>query len=134
VVKRNYWAPHEKATYLMAALNEPDAHMLHGVHTTVTYKEVTYGLQNRYCEHHLEAAFQPQLKTSTQLVVESLQEFVAATDHLAQCAHTEWPKHLIGKEAARAFVEGKGTIRGDSYSCRVRRHSLQLGPRAGVSN
>jgi hypothetical protein len=58
----------------------------------------------------MEAAFHSQLKTRTKLITESLQEFVAATDHLAHCAHTELSKHLIDKEAARAFAEGKGRI------------------------
>jgi hypothetical protein len=42
----------------------------------------------------------------TQLVEEFLLEFRAAIDHFAHLSHVELPKHLISKEAARAFAEG----------------------------
>jgi hypothetical protein len=37
--------------------------------------------------------------------VESLQEFAAATDHLAHRDQTELPEHLISTAVARAFAD-----------------------------
>jgi hypothetical protein len=56
VAEHNYWPPCEKATYLIAALNKPAAHILHGVPTGVTQEEVTDVIVNHYGDHHLEAA------------------------------------------------------------------------------
>jgi hypothetical protein len=72
MVEHNYWTLREKATYLITALNEPTAHILHGVPAGVTYEEVAEVLVNRYGDHHLEAAFHSQLKRRTQLAGESL--------------------------------------------------------------
>jgi hypothetical protein len=38
VEERNYWTPSEKATYLIPALNEPAARILHGVPTGATHR------------------------------------------------------------------------------------------------
>jgi hypothetical protein len=97
--------PCERATYLIIALNEPTAHILHGVPTGATYEEVTEVLENCYGDHHLEAAFHSQLKR-TPLIRESLQEFAAAIDHLGHPTCVELPEHLIHKEAARTFADG----------------------------
>jgi hypothetical protein len=48
--------------YLIAALVEPAAHNLHGVPMGVTNDKVSEALENRYGDHHLEAAFYSQLK------------------------------------------------------------------------
>jgi FKBP-type peptidyl-prolyl cis-trans isomerase (trigger factor) len=61
-------------------------------------------LENRYSDD-LEAAFHSQLKRAW-LIRASLQEFTAAIDHLANCAHIELPKHLISKQAVHAFTNG----------------------------
>jgi hypothetical protein len=106
MAEHNYWTPHKKATYMFATLNEPAAHILHDVPTGVTYEEVAEPLENRDSDHHLEAIFHSQLKRRTQLIRESLQVFAATIDHLAHHAHVELPKHLISKEAPRAFVNG----------------------------
>jgi hypothetical protein len=39
VPEQKYCMSHEKATYLIAALNEPAAHILHRVLTGATYEE-----------------------------------------------------------------------------------------------
>jgi hypothetical protein len=105
VVEHNYWTPSKKATYLISASNDPAAHILYGVPTGAMYEEVTEVLENRYSDHYLEAVFHSQLKRRTQLIGESLQKLAAAIDHLAHHAHVEPPKHLISKEATRAFAE-----------------------------
>jgi hypothetical protein len=72
---------------LIAALNELAAKILHRVFPGATYDEVTKAFEKPYGNYHLETAFHSQLKRRTQLVRESLQEFSAATDHLANRAH-----------------------------------------------
>jgi hypothetical protein len=48
VAEHSAWAPREKATYLIAALNELAAHILQDVPSGATYEEVTEVLKNRY--------------------------------------------------------------------------------------
>jgi hypothetical protein len=105
MVEHNDWTPCNKAAYLIAALNEPAAHILYDVPTGVMYEEVTVALENRYSDHHLDEAFHTQLKRRTQLVSEFLQEFVAIIDDLAYCAHVDLPKRNISREAAVAFAD-----------------------------
>jgi hypothetical protein len=97
VVDHNYWTPNEKASYMIAILNEPAAYILHGVPTGATYVEVTEALGNRYSDHHLKAAFHSQLKRKTQFISKFLQEFAIAIDHLAHRNHAELPKQLLVK-------------------------------------
>jgi hypothetical protein len=59
--EHNFWMPQEKATYLITALNEPAAHILHGAPTAVSYGVVTQGLENHYADHYLEALFHSHL-------------------------------------------------------------------------
>jgi hypothetical protein len=53
----------------------------------------------------VEAAFYYHLKRRTQLIGEFLQEFAIAIDHMAHGVHVDLPKHLVSKEAARAFAD-----------------------------
>jgi hypothetical protein len=101
VVQHNYWMPNEKASYLIADLNEPAAHILHGIPTGAMYVQVTEALGNRYSDRHLKAAFHSQLRRKTHYVEEFLQEFAIAIDHLAHSNHAELPEKLISKEANR---------------------------------
>jgi hypothetical protein len=59
------WQSTSTATYLIAALNEPAAHILHGVRTKATYEEVTEALENCHGDHNLESEFYSQLKSRT---------------------------------------------------------------------
>jgi hypothetical protein len=77
---------------LIAALNEPAAHILQSVPTRATYEEGTVALENRYDDHRLEEAFHAQLKRRTQRIGESLQGFVAVIDHLTHGAHVDLPE------------------------------------------
>jgi hypothetical protein len=91
-----------QVTYETAALNELATHILHGVSTGATYKEVSPVLEKPYGDHHLEASIHAQLKRRTQHTKECLQEFAAIIDYLAYHAFVRLPKHLISKEAAHA--------------------------------
>jgi hypothetical protein len=104
MAEHNDWTPPEKSAHLIAALNMLAVHILCGLPTGATYKEVTEALENRYGDHHLEAVFHLQLKR-TQLVGESLQMLASSIDHLAHSAPVELPEHLICIEATHAFAD-----------------------------
>jgi hypothetical protein len=88
MVEHKGWTPGDKASYLIAALNEPGTHMLHSIPTGATYEEVTAVVENRYGDHHLAEASHAQLRRRVQHAGESA-EFPAAIDHLAHCAHVD---------------------------------------------
>jgi hypothetical protein len=71
MVEHNYWIPCKRATYLISALIEPAARILHGFLTGGTYTEFTEAIGNRYGDHHLEVVFHSQLKIMTQLMGDS---------------------------------------------------------------
>jgi hypothetical protein len=81
VAEHNDWMPCDKATYLATTLNNPDAHILHGIPTKVTYEQITAVSENRY--------------SGTQCIKGSMQEFATAIEYLAHCAHIELPEYLI---------------------------------------
>jgi hypothetical protein len=60
VVEYSGWTPSDKAEYLIAALNEPAAHILHSIPTGAKYREVTAILKN--CYRDLAEAFHAQLE------------------------------------------------------------------------
>jgi hypothetical protein len=66
MVGHNGWTPGDKATYLIAALNEPAANILHGIPTGVTYEAITVMLENHYSDHHLAETFHTQLRRRVQ--------------------------------------------------------------------
>jgi hypothetical protein len=57
MVEHNSWTPGNKAGYLIAALNEPAAHILHSVPTSLTYEEITAVLENLDGNHHMAEEF-----------------------------------------------------------------------------
>jgi hypothetical protein len=72
MAEHNGWKADDKTPYLIAALNNPAAHILHSVPTGAKYEEVTAVLENRYGYHHLEEAFHAQLRRRVQHAGESL--------------------------------------------------------------
>jgi hypothetical protein len=81
---RNGWTPGDKAAYLIAALNEPTAHILCGIPTGVTYEEIIAMLENHYGDHHLVDAFHAQLKKRVQHCRKSQLEFCFRRTPLVQ--------------------------------------------------
>jgi hypothetical protein len=63
--EHNHWTPHERTTYLITALDEPTAHILHSVFTVAKYKEVTAALEICYGGYCLAEAFHAQLRRMT---------------------------------------------------------------------
>jgi hypothetical protein len=92
-----YCTPQERATYLIATLNEPAALILHAALTGEIYEEVTEVLEHGYCGHHLEREFHSHLKRRSQLLRKFLWESAAAIDHLAHRVHVRLSVHLISK-------------------------------------
>jgi hypothetical protein len=124
---RLWWIPCKKATYLMAILNEPFAHILHAIWTGVMYEKFTEVLQSCHSDHRLAAVFHSQLKRKTRLSRESPQEFPAAMDHLSHPNHVVLPKQQISKEAAHSCSNG---LRGARHKLTptlggARRHSAR---------
>lgn len=72
---------------MIAVLDELSAHVIHGIHTRVTYRKVTEAIENCSGGDHQETVFHSQLKMRTQLFGKTLQDFTAAIDHLAYCTH-----------------------------------------------
>jgi hypothetical protein len=68
VAEHNDWTPRDTDAYLIVAFNELAAHTLHGALTRAIYEGVTAAFGNRYGDHHLEEAFNAQLKRRTQHV------------------------------------------------------------------
>lgn len=84
VEEHNGWTSDDKVAHLIAALNEPAAHILHSVPIGARYEEVTAALENRYGDHPMEA-FHAQLSRNHK-DGESTQKFATLIDHLAHCA------------------------------------------------
>jgi hypothetical protein len=97
---------HERAMYLIATLINPVTPTLYGIPMQQTQIEVVEALVTFYRTCHLKGDIYSQLKQKEQLIGESLQEFVADTDHLAHSAHVDLPEHLISKMVTHAFAEG----------------------------
>jgi hypothetical protein len=77
-----------KSTYLITVLQGQTTSMLHGVPKGATCEETLKALEESFGDQHLAAAYCSQLKTRTQGVRESLQEFVTAIE---QHAHHPYP-------------------------------------------
>jgi hypothetical protein len=69
-----------------------------------TYKDSARTLKGCYRDFQLAAAYQSQLGARTQLCSESLQQFIATIEQLAQWALARLPKDFIQWEAAYAFL------------------------------
>jgi hypothetical protein len=93
----------EKSIYLITAMQGHATHELHGVLKKATYEETLGALEDRFGDQHLAAAYRSQLKSRTQGVGESLQEFATAIEQLAHCAYPALPENHIRREAGKAF-------------------------------
>jgi hypothetical protein len=63
MAEHNGWTSGEKAAYMIVTLTEHATHILHSIPSGVMYKETTAVFENWYGDHHLEEAFQAQLRT-----------------------------------------------------------------------
>jgi hypothetical protein len=73
VAGNNCWAPRERATYLIVALQGGASDVLHGIPKGPNYEEILETLKDIFGGQHLDAKYRTQLKTRTQRVGESLQ-------------------------------------------------------------
>jgi hypothetical protein len=72
---------------------------------TYLYKETIRALKDQSGDQHLVAAYCTQLKTRTQIVGESLQEFATAIKQLTHCAFLALHEHHVSM--------GRGTVFGN---------------------
>jgi hypothetical protein len=70
MAEHNGWTPEDKTAYLISALNEPAALIVHSIPTRAKYT-VTAVLENRCGDHHLAEAFHAQLRRRVQHAGES---------------------------------------------------------------
>jgi hypothetical protein len=76
----------------------------------MTYEDTVGDLMGHYGDHQLAAACQVQLKDRIQLIIESLQEFAAAIEHLAHRALVGLPMDFIQMEVVHAFIDSERPI------------------------
>jgi hypothetical protein len=99
--EHNYWTCQNKSTYLITALQGWATDMLHGVPKSTAYEETWRSTS--------ETSTLPprisQLKTRTQGVTESSQEFTTAIEQLAHSTYPTLPEDHIRREAGKAFTD-----------------------------
>jgi hypothetical protein len=104
--EHNCWTHQEKSTYLITALQDRAANVLHGIPTSATYEETLQASEDRFGDQHFAAAYRSQLKTRPQRVGGSLREFATAIEQLARSAYPTLPDEQKKREAGRAFAAG----------------------------
>jgi hypothetical protein len=67
-------------------------HVLHRVPKGATYEEILEALEDRFGDQHMATAYHIQLKSGTQGVRESLQEFITAVKKLAHCTNPHYSR------------------------------------------
>jgi hypothetical protein len=97
---------------LPGEIHIPDHHLtgsatdkLHKVPKGATYEETLEALENQFGDQHLATPYHSRLKTRTQGVGESLQEFATAVEQLAHHAYPALPEDHIRREAGKAFAD-----------------------------
>jgi hypothetical protein len=80
--------------------------MLHGVPKGTTYEETLQALEDCFRDQHLAIVYCSQLKTRTQGVRESLQEFSTAVEQLAHHAYPALPEDHIMWKTGKVFADG----------------------------
>jgi hypothetical protein len=117
----NDWAPRE-ASHLLSVLQGQAADVLHSVPAEASYEVVVGALQDRFGDHQLAAAYRSYLKARLRTSGETVQEFAAAIEQLAQRALVRLPVGYIQTEAAHAFIDGV-------WDREVKQHLLMGGDR-----
>jgi hypothetical protein len=90
---------------LITALQDRATDMLQGVPKGVTYEETLEALEDIFGDQHLAALYRSQLKSRTQGVGQSLQEFATAIEQLAHQAYPALFKDYIWRKAGKAFSD-----------------------------
>jgi hypothetical protein len=62
-------------------------------------------MEDHFRDQHLATTYRNQLKTRTQGVGESLQEFATAIKQLTHCAYLALPKYHIRREEGKVFTD-----------------------------
>jgi hypothetical protein len=105
IAKHNCWMCHEKSIYLITVSQGRATDVLHGVPKGTTYDETLEAVEDGFGYQYLAAIYRSHLKTRTQGVRESLQEFAKAVEHLAHYAYATLPEDHVRREAGKAFTD-----------------------------
>jgi hypothetical protein len=105
VAQHNCWTSQIKSTYLITALQGRATDVLHGVPKGATYEKTLEAQADLFRDQHLAAAYRSQLKTRTQGVGESTQEFSTAAEQLAYRNYPALPEDHIKREAGKSFAD-----------------------------
>ena len=116
----NLWEEEQKATALVIALRGAALEILQTLseEDRNKYSALTAVLELRFGDEHLRQVFAAQVKTRTQKVGESLQEFEADVKRLVRLAYTNAPPTFQETLAIETFVNGirdGGVIRFYNY-------------------
>ena len=82
------------------------ADILHNVPAEATYDDIVGAFRDRYGEHQVAAAYRPQLKGRVHKSGETLQDFAAAVEQLANRALVGHPVAFFQTEVTHAFIDG----------------------------
>jgi hypothetical protein len=105
VAQHNCWTRQNKSTYLVTALQGQATDVLHRVPKGATYEETLEAQEYRFEDQHLAASYHSLLKTRTQGVGESVQEFSTAAEQLVHRNHPALPEDHIKREAGKSFAD-----------------------------
>ena len=116
----NLWEEEQKGTALVIALRGAALEILQTLseEDRNRYSALTAALELRFGDEHLRQVFAAQVKTRTQKVGESLQEFEADVKRLVRLAYTNAPPTFQETLAIETFVNGirdGGVIRFYNY-------------------
>jgi hypothetical protein len=108
VAEHNCWTRQEKSTYIITALQGRATDVIHGVPKGATYEETLEALEDHFEDHHQAAGYRSQLKTRTQGVGDSLQEFTTAVEQLAHHSYPALLEDHVRRKAGRQGVRRRG--------------------------
>jgi hypothetical protein len=105
VTDHSKWAPLIKAMHLLTTLKGQKYDVLHRAPKKVTYlyKETIGAVKDRSGDQQLVAVYFTQLKTRTQILSESPQEFAAAIEQMTHCVLLALHKHHISMGTGKVF-------------------------------
>jgi hypothetical protein len=129
IVEHYNWAPHVEATYLCTTLQDQASSVLHGDPKGATYEETVRSFEDWFGGQHLTAGYRDQLKTGTQILSESLEEFAIATEQVTHHAFPAWHEDHLCRGPGKAFGNSIGNL-GIKQQLLGKQEDTQRGPQA----
>jgi hypothetical protein len=88
---QNNWTENEKTAQFYSVLQCQAADILHAVPTEATFGDIFRAFRDRFGEQQLATAYRSQLKARVHKIGETLQDFAAGVEKLAQRALANLP-------------------------------------------